>query len=150
MSDPFIFPLGHIAYMPCGKSFWARKNLLRQNCAHPPANAFLIDFGAILRSKIQILRARARRKMRKCIAGGQFGSAPIRLCCHSGSVAVFEAENIGIVSFLISDVCTHESLPFFRDLVISGILTPGRQYDMVLSGTTYDLKEIISESSSLA
>lgn len=72
------------------------------------------------------------------------------LCCHSGSVAVFEAENTGIVSFLISDVCMHESLPFFRDLVISGILTPGRQYDMVLSGTTYDLKEIISESSSLA
>ena len=65
--------------MPCGKSFWARKNLLRQNCAHPPANAFLIDFGVILRSKIQILQAKARRKMRKCIVVGQFGSTPVRL-----------------------------------------------------------------------
>jgi len=79
LSDPFIFPLGHIAYMPCGKSFWARKNLLRQNCSHPPANAFLIDFGVILRSKIPILRVKARRKMRKCIVVGQFGSAPVRL-----------------------------------------------------------------------
>ena len=57
----------------------ARKNLLRQNCAHPPANAFLIDFGVILRSKIQILQAKARLKMRKCIVVGQFGSAPVRL-----------------------------------------------------------------------
>jgi len=65
--------------MPCGKSFWARKNLLRQNCSHPPANAFLIDFGVILRSKIQILQAKARRKMRKCIVVGQFGSIPVRL-----------------------------------------------------------------------
>ena len=38
--------------MPCEKSFWTRKNLLRQNCSHPPANAFLIDFGVILRSSI--------------------------------------------------------------------------------------------------
>ena len=65
--------------MPCGKSFWTRINLLRQNCSHPPANAFLIDFGVILRSKISILRVKARRKMRKCIAVGQFGSTPVRL-----------------------------------------------------------------------
>ena len=65
--------------MPCEKSFWTRKNLLRQNCSHPPANAFLIDFGVILRSYIEILRAKARRKMRKCIVVGQFGLAPVRL-----------------------------------------------------------------------
>jgi hypothetical protein len=69
--------------MPCGKSFWDRKNLLRQNCSHPRANAFLIDFGAILRSKIPILRVKARRKMQKCIALGQFGSIPVRLPNHS-------------------------------------------------------------------
>ena len=65
--------------MPCEKSFWTRKNLLCQNCSHPPAYAFLIDFGVILRSYIEILRAKARRKMRKCIVVGQFGSAPVRL-----------------------------------------------------------------------
>ena len=65
--------------MPCEKGFWTRKNLLRQNCSHPPANAFLIDFGVILRSKIPILRVKARRKMRKRIVVGQFGSTPVRL-----------------------------------------------------------------------
>ena len=65
--------------MPCEKSFWTQKNLLRQNCSHPPANAFLIDFGVILRSKIPILRVKARRKMQKCIVVGQFGSIPVRL-----------------------------------------------------------------------
>ena len=65
--------------MPCEKGFWTRKNLLRQNCSHPPANAFLIDFGGILRSKIPILRVKARRKMRKRIVVGQFGSTPVRL-----------------------------------------------------------------------
>ena len=79
LSDSCSFPLGHIAYMPCEKSFWTRKNLLCQNCSHPPANAFLIDFGVILRSYIEILRAKARQKMRKCIVVGQFGSAPVRL-----------------------------------------------------------------------
>jgi len=39
----------------------------------------LIDFGVILRSKIQILQAKARRKMRKCIVVGQFGSIAVRL-----------------------------------------------------------------------
>ena len=82
LSDPCSFPLGHIAYMPCEKSFWTRKNLLCQNCSHPPANAFLIDFGVILRSYIEILRAKARRKMRKCIVVGQFGSTPVRLIAH--------------------------------------------------------------------
>jgi hypothetical protein len=69
--------------MPCGKSFWDRKNLLRQNCSHPRANAFLMDFGEILRSKIPILRVKARRKTHKCIALGQFGSIPVRLPNHS-------------------------------------------------------------------
>ena len=69
--------------MPCEKSFWTRKNLLCQNCSHPPTNAFLIDFGVILRSYIEILRAKARRKIRKCIVVGQFGSAPVRLANSS-------------------------------------------------------------------
>ena len=38
-----------------------------------------MDFGEILRSKIPILRVKARRKTHKCIALGQFGSIPVRL-----------------------------------------------------------------------
>jgi hypothetical protein len=37
-----------------------------------------------LRSKIPILRAKARRKMRKCIVAGQFGSTPVRLSIFHG------------------------------------------------------------------
>ena len=63
------------------------------------------------------------------------------LYCHSGSVAIFEAENTCIVSFLISDACVYESIPFFADFVISGILTPGKQYKMVQKDRTYELVE---------
>ena len=91
--------------MPCGKSFWAQKNLLRQNCSHPRANAFLMDFGEILRSKIPILRVKARRKTHKCIALGQFGSIPVRLCIQEKQPVQY------CTSFsMVCTVCTSQAV----------------------------------------
>ncbi|MBQ2807128.1 MAG: hypothetical protein IJF08_08760, partial [Clostridia bacterium] len=66
LSDPFIFSLGHIAYMPCGKSFGARKNLLCQNCIAPVGECifdrFWCDFAkqicSSLRQRCQKERSR--------------------------------------------------------------------------------------------
>jgi len=66
------------------------------------------------------------------------------LWCRSGSVAVFEAESTGIVSFLISEACMHESFPIFGDLVISGILSPGKQYEIVQTKAGFEISEIPS------
>ncbi|MBE6676818.1 MAG: hypothetical protein E7594_08265 [Ruminococcaceae bacterium] len=76
---PSSFPLDILPICPAGKAFGLEKICCVKTAKHPPANAFLIDFGVILRSKIQILQAKARRKMRKCIVVGQFGSAPVWL-----------------------------------------------------------------------
>ena len=121
--------------MPCGKSFWTRINLLRQNCSHPPANAFLIDFGVILRSKISILRVKARRKMRKCIAVGQFGSALVRLSQYQKfkkfgnalycgcKLAIHHRVLIEIVYFHASDALsitfTAPSLQFYQSNLVA-------------------------------
>lgn len=62
--------------------------------------------------------------------------------CRSGSVAVFEADSTCIVSFLIKDVHANESLPYFRDIVITGILSPGKLYEIISVGTSNTIKEI--------
>ncbi|MBE6676924.1 MAG: hypothetical protein E7594_08820 [Ruminococcaceae bacterium] len=63
------------------------------------------------------------------------------LFCRSGSVAVFEAQSTCIASFLISDACMHAPLPFFEDLVITGILRPGKQYEMLQKNHVFELIE---------
>ncbi len=63
--------------------------------------------------------------------------------CHSGSVAVFEAESTCIASFLIKNTRADESLPYFRDIVITGILSPGKLYEIISVGTSNSIKEIV-------
>ena len=63
------------------------------------------------------------------------------LYCHSGSVAVFQAERTCITAVLIKDVRANESLPFFRDIVITGILTPGKQYEILQKDYIFELVE---------
>lgn len=70
-----------------------------------------------------------------------FVNNQVCIYCRSGSVAVFEAERSCIVAVLIKDVRANESLPFFRDIVITGILTPGKQYEILQKERKVELVE---------
>ncbi len=67
------------------------------------------------------------------------------LYCRSGSVAVFEAESTCIASFLIRDACLHEPLPYFQDLVITGILRPGKQYEILSTDAGFEFIQTSSK-----
>ena len=65
------------------------------------------------------------------------------LYCQSGSVAVFEAESTCIASFLIKKTRANEAIPYYRDIVITGILSPGKTYEIISIGTSNMIKEIV-------
>ncbi len=58
---------------------------------------------------------------------------------YSGQIAVFEAECACQVSFLIKDVNFAYPLPYFEDIVISGILEPEQQYEIIKTSTAFDI-----------
>ena len=49
---------------------------------------------------------------------------------YSGSVAVFETEQICEVSFLIKQAYTGHPFPFFKDFTINGTLQAGKKYEI--------------------
>ena len=71
--------------------------------------------------------------------------AKIVWCARSDSIAVFEAHKPCMVSFLIYNAGVSDRLPFNNDLVITGILQPGKQYEMIQAEDSYEFMEIITE-----
>ena len=63
------------------------------------------------------------------------------LYCYSGSVAVLEAERPCIASFLINRANIGGGLSYYQDLVISGMVSPNRQYEILPTKTAYTIIE---------
>lgn len=61
------------------------------------------------------------------------------LYCYSGSVALFEVKRPCIASFLINRANIGDGLSYYQDLVISGMVSPDKQYEIVPTKTSYEI-----------
>ncbi len=49
---------------------------------------------------------------------------------HCNRTAMFEAEHNSQIGIILYDVCVGYPLPFHQDIVITGIVSPDRQYEI--------------------
>ena len=58
------------------------------------------------------------------------------------STAVFEAEKSCQVGVLIYDVCVGYPYPYHQDIVITGIVSPGKIYEITHTGLALHITEV--------
>ena len=64
-------------------------------------------------------------------------------CARCDRIAVFKAQETCQVAFLIYDLDYGRGLPYAQDLVITGILSPGKQYEMQYNGDSFEFVETV-------
>jgi hypothetical protein len=64
---------------------------------------------------------------------------------HTNGTAVFEASENAIVSILIYNACVRYPIPFHQDIVITGIVSPNKQYEIAEIQNSFKIMEINPE-----